>query len=316
MNNAIGVPLTLLRLQPDHSLVVIELGTNHFGEIKYLCTIAEPQLGVITNIGREHLEFFKSIKGAAKAECELMDYLANYYGTYFLNADDNYLARKMKGKEISFVSYGTKPGSDIKGKIKKFNGFYPEVEIKCGKQKIKAKLNTIGSQSFNAALSAAAIGFYFDVPAAKIKNAITSFNSLTAKRNQLINANGTWLIDDTYNSNPDSAIAALENLKQYKCSGNKHVVLSDMLELGKASKKEHSAIGRTVKKLGFKYLYTYGKDSINTFRGAKGIQYSFHFEDKNSLAEMLKLTVKKGDIVLIKGSRSMKMEDVINRLNS
>ena len=315
MNNAIGVPLTLLRLEPDHSLIIVELGTNHFGEIDYLCRISEPQLGVITNIGKEHLEFFRNLNGVAKAECELMDYLANYYGTYFLNTDDTYLVRKMKGMEMSFVSYGTKSNADIKGKIKKFKGFNPEIEIKCGKQKINTKLNTIGSQSFNAALCAAAFGYYFDIPSAKIKKALSSFNSLTAKRNQLKNVNGTWFIDDTYNSNPDSAGAALKNLKLYKTSGNKHVVLSDMLELGKSSKKEHTEIGRLVKKMGFKYLYTYGKESLNTFRGAKGVSFSFHFNDKNSLVEMLKLTVKKNDIVLVKGSRSMKMEDVINQLS-
>lgn len=314
MNNAIGVPLTLFRLRKENEICVLELGTNHFGEIDYLCNIAEPQFGVITNIGKEHLEYFKDLNGVAKAECELVDWLKSNYGTFFLNADDSYLRRKSASKELKVFLYGSTGKTVVKGKIKKFKGFYPEIEIKHKNKIIKTELNTIGTQSFNAALAAAAMGFYFDVEPSKIKKAIGNFNSVTAKRNRLVSSHGINIIDDTYNSNPDSVIMALENLKKYKTAGLKHIVLADMLELGRTSKKEHFEIGKAIKKMGFDTLYTFGKDSFNTYKGAKGIANNFYFEDKATLSELLLHTVKKDDLVLVKGSRSMRMEEIINKL--
>lgn len=313
-NNAIGVPLTLFRLNESHQFCVIELGTNHFGEIEYLCRIAKPQFGTVTNIGKEHLEFLKDLKGVAKAEGELVEYLKQTYGTYFLNYDDEYL-RKGMGKEMMNVfSYGTSAKANVTGRIIKFNTFFPEVEIKYNKHIIRTKLNTIGYQSFLSALSAAAIGFYFEIPAAQIRKVISEFTPETNKRNDLKNIAGTWVIDDTYNSNPDSVITALENLKRYNIKGKKHIVLSDMLELGKTSVKEHTEIGKLVKKMKFENLYTYGEDSYNTFKGAKGLKNNYYFSDKQTLAEFLKLNIKKEDAILIKGSRSMKMEEIISQL--
>jgi UDP-N-acetylmuramoyl-tripeptide--D-alanyl-D-alanine ligase len=315
LNNAIGVPLTLFRLSARHEIAVIETGTNHFGEIEYLCKILMPQFGLVTNIGKEHLEFLKNIKGAAKAEGELIQYLKQIHGTYFLNQDDRYLVKQADKKEMKVFSYGVKKGTDVNGKIKRFNKFYPETEIKYRSKIINTGLNTIGYQSFSSALSAAAVGFYFEVPAHKIKKAISEYKIESGKRNQLRNINGIWVIDDTYNSNPDSVIAALENLKAYKISGKKYLVLSDMLELGISSRKEHREIGKAVKNMKFDNLYTYGRDSYQTHLGAKGMKNNYHFIEKETLAEFLKLNIKRGDAVLVKGSRGMKMEDVIESLN-
>lgn len=314
-NNAIGVPLTLFRLNEEHRFCVIELGTNHFGEIEYLCNIAKPQFGTVTNIGKEHLEFLKNIKGAAKAEGELVEYLKKIYGTYFLNDDDKYL-RKIPGKDRMHVfSFGTSGKANVTGRIIKFNTFYPEIEIKYNKHIIRTKLNTIGYQSFLSALNAAAIGFYFEVPAFQIKKALSEFTMQTGKRNALKNINGIWVIDDTYNSNPDSVITALENISRYTIKGKKHIVLSDMLELGKSSRKEHTEIGRLIKKMKFENLYTYGEESYYTFKGSKGLKNNYYFSDKPTLAEFLRLNIKKGDAVLIKGSRSMKMEEIIEQIS-
>jgi UDP-N-acetylmuramoyl-tripeptide--D-alanyl-D-alanine ligase len=164
-------------------------------------------------------------------------------------------------------------------------------------------------------LSAAAVGFYFEVPVVQIKKAISEYKIESGKRNQLKNSGGVWIIDDTYNSNPDSVLAAFENLKAYKTKGKKHVVLGDMLELGKSSKSEHRSIGREAAKMKFENLYTYGNDSYQTYLGAKGVKNNYHFSDKGTLSELLGLSVKKNDVVLIKGSRGMKMEDVVEYLN-
>jgi UDP-N-acetylmuramoyl-tripeptide--D-alanyl-D-alanine ligase len=313
-NNEYGVPLTLFRLNEKHDFCVIETGANHFGEIANLCNIVKPQFGLITNIGKEHLEFFKDLRGAVKAECEMVDYLYHNYDMLFLNKSDSYLTEKAAKTGIKCFSFGKSGNADVKGRIKSFNGFNPIAEFKCGKEKITAGLKMIGSQSFEAALSAAAVGFYFGVKASQIKKALEETNLHKNKRNELKNKNGAWVVDDTYNSNPDSVKIALENMKQYMVKGKKHIVLSDMLELGKTSKKEHSAVGRLVKNLGFENLYTYGNESYNTFKGAKGLKNNFYFSDKQTLIEFLKLNIKNGDIVLVKGSRSMKMEEVTEAL--
>lgn len=313
-NNEYGVPLTLFKLNEKHEFCVIETGANHFGEIAYLCSIAKPQFGLITNIGKEHLEFFKDVKGAAKAECEMVDYLYQNYGLFFLNSDDKYLKEKAKNTQIISFSFGKNGKSDVKGRLIAYRGFNPVAEFKCGKEKFNAKLKMIGSQTFEAALCAAAIGFYFGVKTPQIKQALEETDLQTNKRNELKTKKGVWIVDDTYNSNPDSVKIALENLKRFKVNGSKHIVLADMLELGKESGKEHAAIGKLAKKLGFENLYTYGRDSYNTFEGAKGLKNNFYFSDKHTLIEFLKLNMKKGDIVLVKGSRSMKMEEVVDLL--
>ncbi len=316
LNNELGVPLTLFRLNKNHELAVIELGTNHFGEIKRLCRIAEPQFGLLTNIGKEHLEFLKDIKGAAKAEGELVDYLGTRYGVFFLNADDKYIKGMAKGKELKIFSYGSSKNVSVSGRLTGFRGFYPRIEISYGKKTIRTTLNNIGYQSYYSALSAAAAGFYFSVPVRLISGSLAGDPVGSGKRNQLLNINGVYVIDDTYNSNPDSVIAALENLKAYKTGGRKYIVLGDMLELGRSSIKEHKDSGRLVKKMKFENLYTYGDNSYETFSGAKGVKNNYHFLDKTTLADMLKLSVKRGDIVLVKGSRGMKMEEVIELLKS
>lgn len=314
-NNAYGVPLTLFKLKEEHEIAVVEIGTNHFGEVKYLCGIAKPQIGLITNIGKEHLEFLIDISGAAKAECELLDYLNDNFGMFFLNRDDEHLNRIIRKYKINTFSYGTKGRTDVKGKLMKFDGFNPIIEIWHGRKKIKTKLNGIGTQSFNSALSAAAVGFFFGVPAGLIKESIAEYKIESGKRNQLKKVNGVWIIDDSYNSNPDSVKAALENMKAYKIKGKKYLVLADMLELGSSSKREHEEVGKLIRKMKFENLYTFGSESFNTFSGAKGIKNNFHFDDKRVLADFLKINMKKGDLILIKGSRSMKMEEVIDNLN-
>ncbi len=314
LNNAIGVPLTLFKLRPEHNFAVIELGMNHFKEIEYLCRVSKPQFGILTNIGKEHLEFLKNIKGVAKAEGELAEYLKETYGTFFLNADDKYIMKMPDRTRMNFFSYGTGDRVDVKGRVQKFNTFYPQVKLNYYNKTISTTLRNIGFQSFQAALSAAAIGFYFEVPAKSIKKAVSEYKIESSKRNELKNINGVWVIDDTYNSNPDSVISALENLKAYRVKGNKYIVLGDMLELGNTSKREHMEIGRLVKKMNFDNLFTYGTDSYQTFLGAKGVKNNYHFHDKETLAKFVLLNIKKSDVVLVKGSRSMKMEEIIQNI--
>ena len=309
-NNEFGVPLTLFRLNEKHEMCVIEVGANHFGEIAYLCGLVKPQFGLITNIGREHLEFFKNLKGVAKAESEMLDYLFANYGAFFLNKDDKYLVDKVKKLGIKQFSFGKSGKADVTGKVKRFDSFNPVIEIKFRKEKFTCRLKSIGTQSFESALCASAVGFYFGVKTSRIKKALEEVDLNKNKRNNLKRKNGVWIIDDTYNSNPDSLKMALENTKRFKVKGRKHIVLSDMLELGKSSSKEHTESGKLVKKLGFENLYTYGDEAYNIFKGAKGVKNNYFFSDKITLIEFLKLNIGEEDLIMIKGSRSMKMEEV------
>jgi UDP-N-acetylmuramoyl-tripeptide--D-alanyl-D-alanine ligase len=316
-NNHIGLPLTILRMNSKHEFAVLEVGSNHFGEIEYLNKIAEPNFGMVTNIGKEHLEFFKNEKGVAKAEFELYDYLRKEdEGVCFMNMDDKYIreyARKLPSKKKFTYSYGYK--TDVTGKFVKFNkDFEPVIRVKGMGKEFEVRIATFGKHSIYNGLAAAAAGMYFKVPVAKIKKALGNFKPASSKRMEVTKHKGMIFINDAYNSNPNSVVMGLETLNEYKAAGNKYILLSDMLELGKTSKKEHSDIGKLVKKMGFQNLYTYGKDSFNTFKSAKGVENNFYFESKDDMAGMLKAVLGKGDVVYIKGSRGMKMEEVLNSL--
>ena len=317
-NNHIGLPLSLLTLNKRHQFSVLEVGSNHFKEVEYLCTIAEPDFGLVTNIGKEHLEFFKNEKGVARAEFELYDYLINKGkdALCFMNFDDTYIrdyCKKKKLKNVLKYSYGY--NTQVKGKFIMFNrNFEPVIEVKGKSGKFKTSVSTFGKHSIFNGLASAAVGMYFGVDNKSIKDALSNFRPDSLKRMQIIKANGITIVNDAYNSNPDSVEMGLETVRDYNTKGAKHIVLSDMLELGNSSKKEHKAIGKLVKKMGFDNLYTFGNESLNTFLAAKGVENNFYFKNKEDLTEILKVVVKEGDVVFVKGSRGMKMEDVIDSL--
>jgi len=316
-NNHIGLPLTLLRMKKEHEFCVLEVGCNHYGELKYLCEIAEPDFGMITNIGREHLEFFKDIKGVAKAEFELFDYLKNKKeGILFINSDDNFIRNYSGGltNEKKFT-YSYKFNTDVKGRFKGYNkNFEPGIKIITGEKEFETSISTFGKHSVYNGLSAVSAGLYFKVGINKIKKALKNFRPSSSKRMEVLKNNGIIIINDTYNSNPESVKMGLETMMEYNTKGKKFAILSDMLELGKSSKAEHSKIGKTTEKLRVDNLYTFGKESVNIFKNAKGIKNNFYFKQKEDLIEMLKLNLRKGDIVYVKGSRGMKMEEVVNEL--
>lgn len=315
-NNHIGLPLTLLRLNKKHEFAVLEVGCNHFGEIKYLNGIAEPCFGMVTNIGKEHLEFFKTEKGVAKAEFELYDYLRMKNGICFMNMDDKFIreyAKKVNDKNKCTYSYGYK--TDLKGKFVRFNkDFEPVIKISDGDNEFELRIATFGKHSIYNGLAAAAVGLYFGVSKAKIKKALGNFKQASSKRMEITKSRGIIFVNDAYNSNPNSVVMGLETLNEYNGRGEKYIVLSDMLELGKTSRKEHSEIGKMVKKMGFRNLYTYGPDSYSTFKSAIGIENNFYFDTKEDMTGMLKAVLNEGDVVYIKGSRGMKMEEVLNGL--
>ncbi|MDZ4712618.1 MAG: UDP-N-acetylmuramoyl-tripeptide--D-alanyl-D-alanine ligase [bacterium] len=318
-NNHIGLPLTLLRLKKSHEFCLLEVGCNHFGEIKYLCGIAEPDYGLVTNIGREHLEFFGDIKGVAKAEFELFDYLKKKNKSIiFFNYDDKFIKNYSggTGNEKKF-SYSYEFNTDVKGRFKGYNENYePEIKIEYQKKEFTVTVSTFGKHSIYNGLAAVAVGLYFKINEKKIKEALKKFRQASAKRMEIVKTKKMTVINDTYNSNPESVMMGIETMLGFETKGEKYAVLSDMLELGKSSSDEHSKIGRFAKKRGLKNLYTYGRESFKTFYNAKGVKNNFYFENKEDMIRMLNMNLKNGDIVYVKGSRGMQMEEVVKGISN
>ena len=310
LNNHIGVPLTMFRLEGRHQAAVLEFGTNHPGEIRTLCEIAEPTHGLITNIGQEHLEFFGSVDGVAKAEGELFDWLAGK-GTGVVNADESRIVRQARSLKKK-LTFGMKAGRhDVRGTVLNFspNGC-PNIRIrKRGGTAFAVRLRVPGEHNARNALAAAAAGMALRVPAEQIQQSLETFTA-PGKRMEVHDVGGMTVVNDTYNANPDSVLAALAALRSMKTQGKKIVVLGDMLELGPDSADLHRAIGKKLSSFGVDVLLTFGPLSRQT-NDAAGVTTKLHFDDKNILAVRLIQQVSAGDIVLVKGSRGMKMEDVV-----
>ncbi len=317
LNNQIGVPQTIFRLEKKHKAAVIEIGTNHPGEIASLCGILEPTHGIITNVGHEHLEFFGSLEGVAKAEGELFDWLRAHRqndGIAFVNKDDPALARK--GSRMKRArTFGFKaPGAQVKGINLTLDEFAcARFDVKAGaKRAFTVGLGVPGIHNARNALAAAAVGLAFKVPPAKIQKSLANF-SATNRRTEVLRVDGITVINDTYNANPDSMLSALETLNAMKSTGKKIAVLADMLELGSQAEEEHRGIGKAVKNAGVEYLLTFGPLSKLTNEKAE-VGFKAHYDQKNVLSEYLAELLAAGDVVLIKGSRGMKMEDIVTFL--
>ncbi len=312
LNNHIGVPHTLFRLRRKHEIAVIEIGTNHPGEIAYLCRVLEPTHGLITNIGREHLEFFRTLGGVAKEECALFDALAQRTGAVaFVNVDDSFLrrrARKLKNK----VTYGCNSTASVRGAIGDVDGAgRAELRLrrKGSTREVRMRLSIPGVHNALNALAAAAVGLTFNVPAAEIKSALELFRPVS-KRMEILTIGGVTVYNDTYNANPDSVRAALRTLVSAQVAGKRIAVLADMNELGEASAAEHARIGRELSALPIEYLLTYGEQARH-IHDAADVKFKVHYQQKNMLAEYLCELLSPGDAVLVKGSRSLAMEDVV-----
>jgi UDP-N-acetylmuramoyl-tripeptide--D-alanyl-D-alanine ligase len=181
-------------------------------------------------------------------------------------------------------------------------------------KKYTTRVSTFGEHSFYNGLAAIAAGLYFGISPADISDALMNLRSVSSKRMQVENINDITVINDTYNSNPDSVKMGLETVKKFRTKGRKHIILSDMLEMGKSADKEHAGIGSLAGEMSFDFLYTYGGKSYNTFRAAKKLKNNFYFDDKNDLIEFLNHNLKRKDVVYVKGSRGMEMEEVVKKI--
>lgn len=299
LNNHIGVPKTLLRLTEKHDIAVIEMGANHPGEIKTLVNIAEPDYGIITNVGKAHLEGFGSFEGVIKTKGELYDYLRDNDGTVFIDGGNKHLTGMSNA--LTTVKYGTDDGNDlyVRGEVvscapllnfkwKKANGEWHETQT-----------NLIGSYNVYNMLAAACMGLFFGVTEKQVMHALENYKP-DNNRSQLDITPYNKLIVDTYNANPTSMGAALTNFRDMNVSP-KMAILGDMRELGAASKEEHRKVTEFLKTAGIEKVWLVGDEFGQTecdFRKFKNVD-----EVKAEIA----LHRPEGFYILIKGSNGTKL---------
>ena len=313
-NNQVGVPLTLLKITPETEVLVLELGMNQPGEIKILTRMANPDLGLITNIGPAHLEFMGSLEKIAQAKFELLDNM-DEKGKIVLNVDDPWLSKKAKTEKRKVFTFGLEKEADFAASniVQNGNGFFSF----SANGTVPISLRLLGKHNIYNALAAFSVGSILKVGNEKIKEALEDYTPVQL-RMELSEVDGIKILNDSYNANPVSMQMALETLKEMKTSGNKVAVLGDMLELGEKSLEYHKKIGERVKECQIDYLFTLGELSSGITQGAKEKGFKseniFPFKDKKSLLETLLEILKPGDVVLFKGSRKMGLEEIVEGL--
>lgn len=303
LNNHIGVPLTLLKMNSDTEFGVVEMGANHPGEIADLCVIAEPDYGIITNIGKAHLEGFGSFEGVIKTKSELYHYIQSKSGTIFYNKE-NPLLTDLTAFIQNKVSFGY-GNADFNGELL---ASPPFVHIKANFKKGVLYLNTnlTGDYNFENILAAACIGNYFEVDPIAIQKALKNYYPQN-NRSQLINKNGLKIIMDAYNANPTSMQASIKSFMSMG-SNKSYLILGDMLELGEYSNHEHTSILELLNSYPDITVYTVGKNFLEI---AKNFNCQ-SFQNVEMLCSFLQDNpITEGDI-LIKGSRGIQLEKVLN----
>ena len=298
LNNHIGVPLTLLSITKEHEMAVIEMGANHQKEIELLCSLAEPNIGYITNFGKAHLEGFGGFEGVIKGKLELYDYLKENDQTILVNEADEIQREKTKNYSRK-ITFGA---DDSQYYFEKFveNNL---VGIIYKGQKIQSNLT--GDYNFTNICAAVSLGLHFDIDFEEIKSAIENYKP-TNMRSQVVEKNGKTLVLDTYNANPSSMVLSLNNFSQF--TGSKTVIIGDMLELGEESVTEHQKIWELAQSLNLDEIITVG----SIFKQVNPSEKSFKNTDE--FIEYLKQNPIKNKNILLKGSRGIALEKVIEFL--
>lgn len=305
LNNHIGVPLTILSIEEKDKLAVVEIGANHQGEHQLLCQISQPTHGIVTNIGKDHLQGFGGTEGVLKAYSEIYHYMLDHSCLAFVNADDPLLMRLSTG--IPRVTYGSGPEADFKGKL-----LSPvpvlKVSIQFPDQSLEISTQLVGAYNFSNVMAAACIGNYFGVEANLIRKAIEEYRPENY-RSQLIITTRNTVIMDAYNANPSSMEAAIKNFMGFPGKG-KVLILGDMLELGEAAQEEHLRIlhlaqqaeAETIMLVGQHFAQAASDHQVKIFPSAK------------DLSAFLKENPLTGKTILIKGSRGIALETILEYL--
>lgn len=331
LNNHIGVPLTLLRLNRGHNIAVIEMGANHPKEIEFLCNIARPNFGIITNVGKAHLEGFGSFEGVKKTKGELYEFIRGVEGKIFLHADNPHLCEMLNpdtepvevsmtagnnvpaiANTLETIKYGEADENFVSGNIVSCTP-YINVDLRLNgnasgeKQSYSVATQLIGDYNLSNILSAACIGRYFGVMDEDIVAALREYTP-NNNRSQCTKTESNTLIVDAYNANPTSMDAALRNFSKIEAA-SKALILGDMKELGEDSIMEHNKILALIESLGFDKVYLVGSEFTRAAAGAHPC-----FENVDALKEYLTANPIAGYTILIKGSNSTKLTQIVPSL--
>lgn len=317
LNNQIGVPLTLLKLNTFHDFAVIEIGTNKPGEIAYLTDIVEPNFGLITNIGKEHLEFFIDIDGVEQEETTLFGYLMRKDGLIFLNIDDKRLAKYSRILR-KYITYGTTKGAYVYAGIVYDDYLFPKIIYNSECKKIVAKLKIQGISPALCSIPAVTVSLYFELGEQEILSGLESFELDSSKaygRMLIKNINGVTVFNDTYNANPSSMELALETMEMINSLGKKIGIFGDMKELGDSSLSEHQELILKASNV-FDSVLIFGQEMASALfsidNPPKNVTY---FSEKEDIISFLKQYICPKDIVLFKASRGVQLEEVVQSIS-
>lgn len=299
LNNHIGVPLTILSINPEHEIAIIEMGANHRKEIELLSGISQPTIGYITNFGKAHLEGFGGKEGVIKGKSELYAFLREYKKTALINTDDPLQVSLSQGIEkITFGSHGSYTFSLLENNHR--------VSIQYKDLVINSQLT--GQYNFTNICAAFSLGLYFGIDTHKIKKGIENYTPQN-QRSQVVEKENVVLVLDTYNANPSSMEVSLENFSHFK--GTKSIIIGDMYELGSESVLEHQKIVNLAEKLNFDFIYLVGENFYSTNTKTTRVQ---KFHTTNDMREYLKNHTLPTQNILLKGSRAMALERLIDFL--
>jgi UDP-N-acetylmuramoyl-tripeptide--D-alanyl-D-alanine ligase len=313
LNNHIGLPLILLGLTPAHRAAVLELGMNHAGEISYLGNICQPDTGVITNVAPAHLEGLGSIENVARAKAELLACIRPG-GTAILNADDERVAALADGLDRPVIFFGTASRAQVRGDDIRLTEAGLAFRLTTPSGSLPVTLATPARVMVYNALAAAAAGEVMGVPPEGIKAGLEAFSPQAGRMGIRRPGREIRLLDDTYNANPGSMLAAVETLTRMRGQGRTIAVLGDMLELGAQSAALHRQIGRAVADARIDRLYVAGRFATDVADGASEARMpaaNIVCGTKEEIADRLCEELQDFDVILVKGSRGMAMEDVI-----
>ena len=313
LNNQLGVPLTLFRLSKEHEVAVVEMGTNHFGEIRNLAKMARPDICIFTNIGESHLEHLGSKEGVLKAKAEMLEYMSED-GTVIINGDDKLLST-LKDDVLDIISFGKNENNFIYAADLHNLGLLGMEATICSKGKALTDIfiPAPGEHMLYNALAAFSAGIALDLSIEQIKDGIKDF-APTENRMNVLTLGKITVLNDCYNANPASMKAALNVLSSV--DGRKVCILGDMLELGENSKEYHFEIGRYACEKNIDVIISVGKLSQSIYHGALLDRSGkvIHFDDQDLMIKDIHRYIKDGDVILVKASRGMKLENTVNKL--
>jgi UDP-N-acetylmuramoyl-tripeptide--D-alanyl-D-alanine ligase len=315
-NNHIGVPLTLLRLRRSHEVAVVEMGMNHRGEIAHLCSVAEPTAGVITNVCAAHLEFMGDLDGVAEAKAELAEAIGPH-GFLVLNADDPKVSAMRNRSEARIITFGLENDADIRGEIVEFSrGIFPVFRINGGPP---IHLEVPGTHNVMNGLAAAAVGDAMGCMPEQVQEGLEAYKG-ARWRTEIVEADGIVVLNDSYNANPASSSVALQLLSDFE-NGDSHrriAVLGDMLELGDTAGQSHQEMGEESAGSGIELLVAVGDFASEVIKGAVNAglpsELTISSGDVNEAWKELEPRLREGDLVLVKGSRRVGLDQLVEQI--